>query len=131
VSQENVDVVRAAYEFANRTHKPDLDAFAPDCESHTRVDLPDATTHRGHDGLVKLAAEWFGAFDEFRLDVEDLIDAGDNVVVVVRLRGRVRSSRGEVDLPEPQVCKVHNGKIVEVRAYLTKDEALKAAGLEE
>ena len=131
MSQENLERVRAAYEFANRTHTPDLNAFAPDCAWHTREDLPDAGARRGHDGLVVLASEWFGAFDDFRLDIEKLIDAGDSVVVVTRLRGRVKSSRGEVDLPETQLCKMRDGKIVEVRAYRTKAEALSAAGLRE
>ena len=65
MSQENVEVVRSSYEFANRTHTPDFDAFVADCEWHTRADLPDAGIRRGHDGLVKLASEWFGAFDHF------------------------------------------------------------------
>ena len=94
MSQENLERVRATYEFANRTHTPDLNAFAPDCAWHTREDLPDAGARRGHDGLVVLASEWFGAFDDFRLDIEELIDAGDSVVVVTGLRGRVKSSRG-------------------------------------
>jgi ketosteroid isomerase-like protein len=131
MSQENVEIVRASYEFANQTHTPDLDAFVADCEWHTRADLPDAGIRRGHDGLVKLASEWFGAFDHFRLDIEELLDAGDSVVVVTRLRGQVRSSRGEVDLPETQVCKMRDGKIAVVRAYRTKAEALKAVGLAE
>src|SRR2546423_14868381 len=117
MSQENVEVVRSSYEFANRTHTPDFDAFVADCEWHTRADLPDAGIRRGHDGLVKLASEWFGAFDNFRLDIEELLDAGGSVVVVVtRLRGQVRSSRGEVDLAETQVCKMRDGKIGVVRS---------------
>ena len=131
MSQENVEIVRAAYEFSNRMHTPDLDAFAPDCEWHTREDLPDAGARRGHDGLVKLASEWYGAFDDFRLHVEELIDAGDSVVAVTRLRGKVRNSQREVDVPETQVCKMRDGKVFEVRAYRTKAEALKAVGLEE
>ena len=122
--------VRAAYEFANRTQVPDLDAFVPDCAWHTREDLPDAGARRGHDGLVKLASEWFGTFDGFQLDVEELIDAGESVAVVTRLRGRVRGSGEEVNLPETQVCKMRDGKIAEVRAYRTKAEALAAMGLE-
>jgi ketosteroid isomerase-like protein len=80
---------------------------------------------------VKLASEWFGAFDNFRLDIQELLDAGDSVVVVTRLRGQVRSSRGEVDLAETQVCEMRDGKIAMVRAYGTKAQALKAAGMEE
>ena len=38
-------------------------------------------------------AEWFaGAFEDLHVDVEELIDAGDRVVAVLRMHGRVRGS---------------------------------------
>jgi ketosteroid isomerase-like protein len=80
VSQENVERVRRAYEFVNREHAPDLDLLHPDIQWHTRADLPDSATYRGHDAVAALMAEWFGgAFDDLRVDVEELIDAGDRV----------------------------------------------------
>jgi len=59
MSRENVDRVRASYEIVERTHEPDFDLLHRDIEWHTRADLPDTGTHRGHDAAAKLLSEWF------------------------------------------------------------------------
>jgi len=71
------------------------------------------------------------AFDDVRLSVEELIDAGDRVVVVLRLHGRVRGSTQEVEMSETHVLTMRDGKVTEIHEYQTKAEALKAVGLEE
>jgi uncharacterized protein len=132
MSQENVERVRRAYEFVNREHAPDLDLLHPDIQWHTRADLPDSATYRGHDAVAALMAEWFGgAFDDLRVDVEELIDAGDRVVAVLRLHARIRGSTQEVDMSEAHVLTMRDGKAAELHEYQTREEALKAAGLEE
>jgi ketosteroid isomerase-like protein len=131
MSEENVERVREGYEFVDREHEPVFDLLHPDIRWHTRADLPDAATHRGHDGARTLMAEWFGAFDDLRVDVEELIDAGDRVVVVLRLHGRVRGSAHEVDMSETHVLTMRDGKVTEVHEYPTKAEALKVVGLDE
>jgi ketosteroid isomerase-like protein len=129
VSQENVERVRESYEFVDREHEPDFDLLHPDIRWHTRADLPDSATHRGHDGAKTLFAQWFGAFDDLRVQVEELIDAGDRVVVVLRLHGRARGSAHEVDMSETHVLTMRDGRVIEIDEYLTKAEALKVAGL--
>lgn len=128
MSQENVEIVRAAYEKG----EPDFDFLHPDVKWHTRADLPDTTTHHGHDGVAKLASEWFDSFDDLRFEPEEFIDAGDDVVIaVLRLRGRIRGSGEEVDMAETHVWTMLDGRGVECREYGTKAEALTAAGLGE
>jgi len=132
MSQKNVELVRAAYEWGNRTRELDLaDVIHPNFEWHTRVDLPDAGSRKGHEGLVRLRAEWTEAFEDFHVELDELIDAGDCVIVVSRLCGRPRDGSHELDLRETQVWKLLDGKAVEVRAYLTRTEALEAVGLAE
>ena len=127
MSQANVEIVRAAYE----TGEPDFDFLHPDVKWHTRADLPDSTTYHGHDGVTKLASEWFELFDDLRFDPEEFIDAGGDVVIaVLRLRGRIRGSGKEVNMPETHVWTMLDGRGVDCREYPTKAEALKAVGLE-
>jgi ketosteroid isomerase-like protein len=92
MSQENVEAVRRAYQHFNRTHAPAYELFDPNVEWHTAADLPDTGTHRGHSGVAGLFSAWAGSFDDFRADVEELVDAGDHVVVWCTLRGRVRDA---------------------------------------
>lgn len=131
MSAENVERVRQSYEFVDREHEPDFDLLHPDIQWHTRADLPDTATHRGHDGAATLMSEWFGAFDDLRVDVEELIDRGDRVVVVLRLHGRVRGSAHEVDMSETHVLTMRDGKVTDVHEYQTKVDALKVVELDE
>jgi uncharacterized protein len=130
VSQENVDRVRAGYEFAMRNHEPDYDLLHPEIQWHTRTDLPDSATYRGYEGVLKLTAEWDEAFEDLRFVPEEFIDAGDRVVAVLRLRGRLRDSEREVDMTEAHVLTMREGKAIELHEYPTESEALKAVGLE-
>ncbi len=131
MSQESVQRVRESYEFVDREHELDFDLLHPDVRWHTRADLPDTATHCGHDGAATLAAGWFSAFDDLRVDVEELIDAGDRVVAVLRLHGRARGGAHEVDMSETHVLTMHDGQVTEIHEYPTKAEALKAVGLDE
>jgi len=132
MSEEDVERVREGYEFVNRAHEPDFNLLDPEIRWHTRADLPDTATHRGHDGVAALIAEWFGgAFDDVHVDVDELIDAGGRVVVALRLRGRVRDSAHEVSMSETHVLTMRDGKVTEIHEFTTKAEALKAVGLDE
>jgi ketosteroid isomerase-like protein len=125
VSQENVEIVRAVY------GRSDLELLHPDIEWHTRADLPDSGVHRGHDGVAAHTSQWTAAFNDFEIDVGEQIDAGDVVVSVVCLRGRLRGSDQAVEMQVVHVSRVQDGLVIEVHEYRTKDEALKAAGLEQ
>jgi len=62
---------------------------------------------------------------------ERLIDAGDDVVAFVRWRAQGQSSGAEAEMRLAMVNALRAGKIVRVRFYLDRSEALKAVGLEE
>jgi ketosteroid isomerase-like protein len=132
MSQESVERVGQAYQLYKETQQPDYELLHRDVAWHTARDLPDSDTYRGHDGVAELYSEWIGSFEDFRVDVEEMIDgSGDTVVVITRLRGRFRGSSEEVNLIEAHVWKLLDGKAVEIREYRTKAEALEAAGLRE
>jgi ketosteroid isomerase-like protein len=74
---------------------------------------------------------WTENFDEYRLDLEKVIDAGDRVVALVYQRARIKRSG---DLIEQQIgydWEVRDGKGVRVQVYFSWDEALEAVGLSE
>ena len=96
MSQENVERVRVGYEFAFRNHAPEYDLLHPEVQWHTRADLPDSATYSGHEGVAKLVAEWSDTFEDLEFVPVEYIDAGDRVVTVLRLRGRIRGSELDV-----------------------------------
>ena len=133
MSRENVEIVRRAYEAWNAK---DFDAAAevlsPDIEWRMPGNLPDPArwTSRGEvrEGLRAFMESW----DELRADVEDLLDAGDQVVALVRFRGRsvVTGLALEGVSTDAAVWTLRDGKVVAVEMYGGTEEALEAAGLE-
>jgi uncharacterized protein len=129
MSQENAERVRRAYRLYQETQQPDYELLHRDVTWHTARDLPDSATYRGHDGVAELYSEWIGSFEDFRVEVEEIMDDGrDSVIVMTRLRGRFRGSTDEVNLIEAHVWKLLDGKAVEIREYRTRAEALEAVG---
>ena len=138
MKSQNLELVRSLYaktergDFAFVDREAELRGFyAPEFEWHTRDDLPDAGVRRGYEGVARLRAEWAEAFDDLRLALDELIDAGDHVVAVARVRGCLRGSDHQVEVQETQVWKLRDGRAVEVRAYRTRSQALEAVGLGE
>ena len=71
-------------------------------------------------------------FDEFRMELVELIDAGeDTVVVIERFGGRAKLSGVETDQLLGNVFTIRDGKIARGREYATLEQALEAAGLRE
>jgi ketosteroid isomerase-like protein len=132
MSQENVELVRAAAEAFNRG---DLEAWLadadPDIEWHVLPDAPDPGPHQGRQVVLERARMWQATLANFRLEVEEYIDAGAYVIMPGRLRGRPAGTDVEVVLDEVYVSKIRDGKIVELREYRTRAEALEAVGLRE
>src|SRR5271167_1572461 len=100
MSEENVDLMRTRFEEFARTGELDPEWYHPDIKWHLREDLPDSETLVGRDRVLQLFSEWAEVFENLRLDVDELIDTGDRVVAVLHLRGAIRGSSQEVEMPE-------------------------------
>src|SRR4051812_29121238 len=100
MSQENVEVVREVMGLLARPEGNEaalLERFAPDVriDMSRRVFNPDV--YEGHAGLRRLGAEIREVWDEFRIEAERFIAAGDRVVVIEKRRGRGKESGVEVE----------------------------------
>jgi ketosteroid isomerase-like protein len=131
MSQENVEIVRRGYEaFARGDLKTAMEMFHSDVEWHD-PDRPGGGTYRGHEGVLRNLEEWLEGWEEFRLEPEEFLEAGDQVVVLVRQSGRGKGSGVEIEAPLAQAFRLRKGKVVWARTYSSRDEALKVAGLSE
>ena len=134
MSQENVEVVKAAYEaFARGGLDRWLEHFADDVEWRSIEGAPDDVGPiHGKDALRAWLQDWIDMFDGFWMEPIELIDTGDDTVVAVeRFGGRAKLSGVETDQTETEVFTIRDGKIARGREYATRDEALEAAGLAE
>jgi ketosteroid isomerase-like protein len=133
MSHENVAIVRGGYEefrargmFVGEIATPD---FIWDM-SHFRG-WPEQQVYEGIDGAERFLGEWTSAWDDWELDVEELHDAGDKVVAILRQRGRSKSTGVLVDMSFAQVWTLSYGKETRMDMYSDPLEALEAVGLAE
>lgn len=88
--------------------------------------------YRGHDGVRRFWRQWLGPWDQVSFEHERFVDAGDQVVVFQRTDARGRTSGVEIDFGDyAQVWTLRDGKVVNMKFYADRDEALAAAGVPE
>jgi ketosteroid isomerase-like protein len=130
VSQTNVEAAERIYAARLRG---DVDALLaeldPDVEWRPHLATLGGRSIRGHaavrDYLASLGQEW----EDFRQEVEQLFDAGDEVVAFLNTYSRGRASGIELQPRVAHVLRFRDGKCVKCVTYLDRDEALRAAGL--
>ena len=136
MSEENVEVVQRVFEALNRgdiesaielADTPPEFEFVP-----SGVLIPDlASVQRGPEAFRRIQ-EWFwGEFDDPRIEVHELIDAGDVVFTSFTASGRGKQSGVETTWDVLSVWTVRDGRIVRWLGFTDRDAALEAAGLSE
>jgi ketosteroid isomerase-like protein len=97
----------------------------------TRGGLDGHRVVRGPDAFLDYLREVEEPWERFEVEIERLIEVGDTVVAF--MRETAQASRGNLDVQNETaaILKVRERKIVEVRGYLDRDEALRAAGLKD
>jgi ketosteroid isomerase-like protein len=134
MSQENVEIVRDANEaFLAGDIEGALDALDPEIEWHATVGgIDEGRVYRGRDEVVQAFADYFAVWERMEMRAEKFIDAEDDEVVVFHhevAKGRQSGAVVETDTGTVQTAR--DGKIVRVRSYMDRRQALEAAGLRE
>jgi ketosteroid isomerase-like protein len=131
VSQEHVEVVKAAINAANRQ---DWDATIRDTACGFEIDLSRAVgPWRGVftlDQLRQFVGDFAESWESVSVEPHQFIESGDLVVVPWTLHAKGRAGI-EVLSRATFVWTVRDGAIVRVSMYQERREALKAVGLEE
>ena len=133
MSEENVELVRASNEAFNRGDIEGMVAnAAPDFEYVASGAVPGRTgVYRGREGFRRFLEWIFDEFDEPRAEFDEIIEAGDQVLVSFTLRGRGKQSGVAVDMSLFQLWTMREGKFARGQGFTNMDEARQAAGLQE
>jgi ketosteroid isomerase-like protein len=138
MSRENVELVRAAVGgpefdmlrmFSGDEIPPEIDVsiFAEDMEICFQPRVEEQT-YSGVDGLVEGWREWLSAWSSYEAQLEDFLDAGDHVVMLVRLRGETKHDNVVIEQPAAVVYTLEGGKVVRLAFHLDRRMALEEAG---
>ena len=133
MSSENIDTLRECLEAFNSRDLERILAFLdPDFEAEVPPALSaEPDTYRGHDGVRRYFESFWDTMDDIRFRPERFWDAGESVVVAMRLTAKGRRSAIAVEQRFTQVWTFRDGKASRARTYASDAEALKAAGLGE
>jgi ketosteroid isomerase-like protein len=136
VSQANVELVRGIYEaVARRDDVAPYEVYSEDIiwdVSHTaRAAFLMKPVYHGHEGVREAWREVLSSWGEVDFDVEQLIDAGERVLAVLREREIGRTSGVPVETTHLAVWTLVAGKVVRMQVFDDRREALEAAGLTE
>ena len=133
MSQENVELIRRAYDHVEKTGEMLRDDVHPDF-------VWDTTTFRramrpgtfvGVDETNEWLSDWVDTFESWSIDIEEMVDAEDHVVAIVRQRGKAKHGGPEVEMRLAQVWTFRDGLAARMEMYDDRDEALEAVGLRE
>lgn len=131
--EENIDVVRRAYDPANRgVFDTDLLlALAAYVTADTEFDFsevyPDGTVLRGLDEARRLISNW--PWGKLHFEPERFIDVdGERVLVFVRATATGAGSGIPVERRTAHECTFEEGRLVRFKVYPDREAALEATG---
>jgi ketosteroid isomerase-like protein len=131
MSRENVETIRRWVDAFNtgglgavmeRYWHEDIEMFDP-------VGLPDADRHVGKEAVRRRVESFFEIGWDGEFQVDELIDAGDEVVMTCTVSGRAPAGDMPYETGWTAVLLVEDGKVRRMRQYFAIDEALEVLGL--
>ena len=131
MSQENVEIVRAMWAAYERgDFQSSLETYTEDTVWDDREYRPDGDVHVGRDALVRLVTTWRAAWDDYEVELEEVLDpGGDRVLASLRETGRGKGGGIEIANRWAQLHTVRDGKITHTLVYRDPKEAVEAVGL--
>jgi ketosteroid isomerase-like protein len=136
MSEENVEIVRAQIDAYNRgDYDAALGALDEEVEWQVpgvaALDAPESGVVRGRAKVAEQFARWLEAWESHAFEVTDARSLGDDVFVAGLQVGRGRHSDLDIRVPTFHVFTLRDHRIVAMRAFAERAEALEAAGLSE
>jgi ketosteroid isomerase-like protein len=124
MSQEDVEIAKRCVElFGQGEMEAALLYVDPTIETIEGAELPGAPTYFGHAGLTAAYDHWAGQWDDFRMQLKELLDAGGDLFAVTRHLGVGRASGAAVEALVADVFTADDGKLVRIRSLHTKAQA--------
>ena len=133
VSCQNVEIVQRGYEHFGATGEMLPEILHPDFvwDMSKFEGWPEQQTYAGLDGARQFIADWSEAWEDWELEVRDLLDAGDQVVAVMLQRGRARTTGMRVDMEFAMVWSFLEGQEIRMEMYAQVSEALEDTRLQD
>ena len=121
----DVEQMRRAYEGLSRGDvEGALELIDPEVEVRDRPEAPDPQTYHGYDGVRTAVQSTFDTFDQVEFEPEQFVEAGDHIVVVIRLRGKGKGSGVPVEDRIAHLWTMRDGKAWRLQVYSDPEQAI-------
>ena len=133
MSEQNIELHRRWLEAYNARDMESLIAYCdPGIEFHSVFAAVGGGLYHGHDGMRRWHRDMQDVWgDEISVEPEAYFDLGDHTLVFALLHGRGQGSGAGVAIAGAQVARWRDGRMVYVKIYANKDDALGDLGISE
>ena len=83
----------------------------------------------GAEGMIEGWRDWLEPWASYVMETEDVIDADQNVVSLIRVKAKTSHDGVEIEHSPAALWTIEKDTVVAVTFYLDRDQALAAAGL--
>src|SRR5262249_3935003 len=126
MSQNNRKIIEYDYEaFAQQYRSTILALVSPDVVITQSAALPWGGHYSGYDGLQRFFATLLGHVDS-KVEIHQMVDAGDHVVAIGRTKGTVRSTGKSFDVPIAHVWRIREGRVAGFNPFIENALMLEA-----
>ena len=129
MSQENVEIMRG---IVGAWDSGDLSEWAKGMHDEiTWFPLAENTQTeplRGKEATLAFTADWIEPWEDYRVELLGLVDAGDRVVISTRQIGKLPTG-SEITIEMHAAAAFRDGQVVEMRWFMHEADALEAAGV--
>jgi uncharacterized protein len=130
MSGENAEVLRRVYDgWARGDFRPSVELFDPYVVLVLRPEFPDARAYLGPQEIARYMRHLLDSWEDFTIEAEELIEAGDSVVVQVRQRGLGVTSGAVTELGYFQVWTFRGDRVIRLESVRERRGAFEAVGL--
>ncbi len=132
----NADLIRPIYaEWGRGNWRPRFEVYHPQMEWGWSDEFPGlAGVYDDRRDPNPRLRSWLSEWEQWRVEADEYIELGDQVVVLVTYHGRGRGSGVEVRQPGAHVFELRDGKVVRLEIFADRDRAtmsVRAARAEE
>jgi ketosteroid isomerase-like protein len=92
---------------------------------------PEPEPVHGREGVLEFSEQWLAPWDYYEFQTLDVVEEGDTIVWTSQQVGEQKETGITMDVVMHALLAFRHGRIVQVRWFWERDEAMRTAGLRE